>query len=82
MIILNLVVFNTEKINDVVSNVLKNKWALNVIVSHAVTSYYMDGYTVQNHSCAHAIQFTTKSLLFTLKPTQSLFLICHLPHFV
>jgi hypothetical protein len=50
MIIVNLVVFNKEQINNVVSKALKNKWTLNVIVSNAVDSYYMDESTIKNHS--------------------------------
>lgn len=65
MIILTLVVFNKEQINEVVNKVLKNKWALNVFVGHAVDSYSMAEATVQNNSGVHLIQFATKSLLFT-----------------
>ena len=65
MIILTLVVFNKEQINEVVNKVLKNKWALNVFVGHAMDSYYMAEATVQSHSGVHLIQFATKSLLFT-----------------
>lgn len=65
MIILNLVVFNKEQVNDVVSNVLKSKWALNVIVGNAMDSYYLEGSIVKNHPGAKIIQFATKSLLFS-----------------
>jgi hypothetical protein len=64
MIILNLVVFNKEQLNDVVSNVLKNKWALHVIVGNTMDCYHMDEFTVKNHCGVHIIQFATKSLLF------------------
>lgn len=65
MIIVNLVVFSKEQVNNVVSKALKNKWTLNVIVSNAVDSYYMDESTIKNHSGAHIVQFATKSLLFS-----------------
>ena len=63
MIILNLIVFKKEQINDVVNSILKSKWALKVIVGNAMDYYYMDDSSVKNHSWAYPIQFVTKSLL-------------------
>ena len=64
MIILNLIVSAKEKIDDIVNSILKNKFALDVVVGEAIDSYHLNSLGVKMHSVVYTIQFATKSLLF------------------
>ncbi|MGZ8538343.1 MAG: hypothetical protein ACXWV9_08790 [Flavisolibacter sp.] len=64
MIILNLIVSAKEEIDDIVNSILKNKFALDVVVGDAIDSYHFNSLGVKMHSVVYTIQFATKSLLF------------------
>lgn len=64
MIILNLIVFAKEDIDDIVNSILKNKFALHISVGNAIDSYHLDSLGIKMHSVVYTIQFATKSLLF------------------
>ncbi len=64
MITLNLVIFEKENIDDIVNSILKNKFALQLMVGDALDSYHLDPLGIKIHSVSYTIQFATKSLLF------------------
>ena len=64
MITLNLIVTDKEKIDHVVNSILRNQFALNVIVGDAMDSYHLSSSGEKILSVVYTIQFVTKSLLF------------------
>ena len=65
MIILNLIVSAKEQIDAIVNCLLKNKFALHVVVGDAIDSYPLNSSGIKMHSVVYTIQFATKSLLFS-----------------
>lgn len=64
MIILNVIISAKEQIDAIVNSVLKNKFALHVVVGGGVDSYLLTPLGIKMHSVVYTIQFATKSLLF------------------
>lgn len=64
MIVFNLIVYSKDQIDEIVSSILKNKFALQVVVIDALDSYHLDSQNQKTHSQVYNIQFVTKSLLF------------------
>lgn len=65
MIIFNLIISNKEKADAVVDSILKNRFALNVVVGHAVDSYHLNSSHKKVHAEVYTIRFATKSLWFS-----------------
>lgn len=57
-------VSNREQTDAVVNTILKNRFALNVVVGQAVDFYHLNSSDIKVHSLVYPIQFLTKSLLF------------------
>ena len=64
MIMFNLIISNKEKADAVVDSILKNRFALNVVVGHAVDSYHLNPAHIKVHAEVYTIRFATKSVLF------------------
>ncbi len=58
-------VSNKEEADAVVNTILKNRFAINVVVGHAVDSYHLNSSDIKVHAEVYTIRFATKSLLFT-----------------
>lgn len=65
MIILNLIVSSKEQIDAIVNSILRNKFAIQVVVGNAVDSYLFNTSCIKEHTVAYPIQFVTKSMLFS-----------------
>jgi uncharacterized protein involved in tolerance to divalent cations len=65
MIIFNLIIATKEKADAVVDSILKNRFALNVVVGHAVDSYHLNSSHIKVHAEVYTIRFATKSVLFS-----------------
>lgn len=65
MIILNLIVSSKEQIDAIVNSILKNNFAIHVVVGNALDSYHLNSSCIKEHAVAYPIQFVTKSMLFS-----------------
>ena len=64
MIILNLIIPAKEQVDAVVDSILKNKFALKVVVGHAMNSFHLNASHMKVHAEVYTIRFATKSSLF------------------
>ena len=64
MIIFNLIIPNKEQADAVVDSILKNRFAINVLVDCGVNSYHVNSSNVKVIAEVYTIRFASKSLLF------------------
>lgn len=64
MIIFNLIIPNKEQADAVVDSILKNRFAISVLVDCCVNSYHVNSSNVKVITQVYTIRFASKSLLF------------------
>ncbi len=65
MIIFNLSVSSTAQIDAIINSILKNRFAIHVVVGNTVNYYHLNSFCIKVHALSYPIQFVTKSLLFS-----------------